>query len=112
MRRKHSIQLIKRTYESDTSTQSVNEDPPREILAKRKSIKQSEFYQSIASGFQPEITFVIYEAEYDGEDMLMYENKAYEIIRRYPLDNEKEVELVCQPASDVNRNLSKLRSGF
>jgi SPP1 family predicted phage head-tail adaptor len=112
MRRKYPIQLIKRTYESDTSVQSVNEEPPREILAKRKAIRQSEFYQSVASGFRPEITFVIYEAEYMDEDRLAYDDKDYEIIRTYPLDNEKEIELVCQRVDDANRNLSRLRTGF
>lgn len=110
MRRKYPIQLIQRTY--DTTNQGIDEDPPRDILAKRKAIKMSEFYQSVDSGFRPEITFVIWEAEYEDEDRLKYEEKYYEIIRRYPLENEREIELVCQPVNDANQNLSRLRTGF
>ena len=111
MQRKYSIGLIKRTYVSG-ATQSITEDPPRNILAKRKAVRQSEFYQAVASGFRPEITFIIWVAEYEGEDQLLYENKKYEIIRSAPAEDEKEIELICQPVDDANRNLSQLRTGF
>lgn len=106
------IQLIPRTYSSTDSTETVTEGTPREVLAERKAIRQSEFYQAVATGFRPEITFVVWNHDYQKEERLVYEDETYEVIRRYPNKNNKEIELVCQLVDDDNKNLMPLRDGF
>ncbi len=112
MRRKYAVQLIERMYSSTDTTESVSDGPPREVLADRKAIRQSEFYQAAASGFQPEITFVLWSADYQGEDRLGYDGDLYEVIRRYPHPDDIHIELVCQRVNDVNHDLTPLRDGF
>lgn len=112
MRRKYPIQLIPRNYSSTDTTESVSDGTPRQVLADRKAIRQSEFYQAVANGFQPEITFVVWSADYQDEDRLTYDGVMYEVIRQYPHPDDIHVELVCQRVSDVSRDLSALRDGF
>lgn len=66
----------------------------RTILANRKSIRQSEFYQAQATGLQPELTFVVWACEYEGERKLIYAGREYSIIRTYETKDEL-IELVC-----------------
>lgn len=106
------IQLIPRTYSATNTTETVTDGTPSEVLADRKAIRQSEFYQAVAGGFRPEITFVIWDYEYQGEDQLTYDGDLYEVIRRFPDKDDKQIELVCQRVDDASRNLSPLRDGF
>lgn len=74
----------------------------REVLAERKSIRQSEFYQAAAKDLRPEITFIVWSNEYDDETRLKYEGKDYNIIRVFDKD-EKNTELIC--SGFVNRTV-------
>jgi SPP1 family predicted phage head-tail adaptor len=65
------------------------------IFAEEKSVRQSEFYQAAANGLRPEIVLEVNTFEYNGEPMLEYNGKTYDIIRTFKKDNEK-IELVCQ----------------
>lgn len=112
MRRKYMVELIDRVYSSTNDSESFADSPPREVLADRKSIRQSEFYQAVANGFNPQATFIIWDYEYSDEEFLRYDGKLYQIIRRYPDKDDKQIELVCQLASDINRDLTSLRDGF
>ena len=76
-----------------------NDDPikkhiPRETFAKEKSVRQSEFYQAAATGFKPEIVFIVWTTEYHGEEMLEYRDTMYNIIRTFEIDN-KLTEIIC-----------------
>ena len=65
-----------------------------DIFADKQSVKRAEFYQAAASGLRPEMVFVIRLVEYNGEQSLFYNFKAYNIIRTYEKDTEF-IELVC-----------------
>jgi SPP1 family predicted phage head-tail adaptor len=112
MRKKYPIQLVPRTYTSTDLTENVADGQPREVLADRKAVRQSEFYQAVANGFRPEITFIVWRADYLDEDRLTYNGQSYEVIRRFPDPNDIEIELVCQLVDDANSNLQTLRDGF
>lgn len=67
---------------------------PREVFANKKSVKGAEFYQALATGIRPEIVFEIREVEYEGETVLEYEGRKYDIIRTYSRGGDW-VELTC-----------------
>jgi len=67
----------------------------REVCADRQSIRQTEFYQAHATGFRPEVMFVVRSSEYQGETRLRYGSRSYNIIRTYERPDEM-TELVCQ----------------
>lgn len=66
-----------------------------EIFGKRKSIKQSEFYQAQATGFKPELAFEIYSFEYNDEKYVRYNNKEYKVLRTYQNSIDK-LEIVLE----------------
>lgn len=66
-----------------------------EILGKRKSIKQSEFYQAQATGLKPELAFEIYSFEYNDEKYVRYNNKEYKVLRTYQNSIDK-LEIVLE----------------
>ncbi|MBU7320280.1 phage head closure protein [Paenibacillus oleatilyticus] len=108
-RRKYPIQLIPLTYVTGSDTDMVSEGTRRSILADRKSINRSEFYPAFANGLRPEVAFVVWTYEYANEPRLSYNGMDYEIIRTHTGEDEREIELICQPLSLVQTGLSRLR---
>lgn len=100
MRRDSLIVLIGPAAEVTNDIGNTITTPRRtEVFAEKKSIKQSEFYQAAANGFKPELTFVIWNREYNLESKLEHTGKdgiprEYNIIRTYDKSNE-EIELIC-----------------
>lgn len=89
------LELINITYSQNEIGDNVENKEYKEIFGKRKSIKQSEFYQAQASGFKPEIKFEINSFEYDEETYARYNNKEYKIIRTYEINRDK-LEIVLE----------------
>lgn len=69
----------------------------REVLADKRSIRQNEFYQAVATGLRPEVMFVVRTVEYTWERYLTYNGKDYTIIRTYDRDDDM-TELICEGA--------------
>lgn len=95
MKRKYPIYLLTPVRTKNDIGDTIEDYNRRFVLAEKKSIRQSEFYQAYAAGLRPEITFVVWTAEYKNERNLEYEGDIYEIIRTYDID-EKNTELVCR----------------
>ncbi|MED4016995.1 phage head closure protein [Sutcliffiella cohnii] len=92
------IKLLKLQKSKNEIGDTVEIPIPREVFAKKKSIRQSEFYQSQSSGLKPEIAFDIWEMDYENETQLEYENKTFKIIRTYSR-NDEMLELICEGMS-------------
>lgn len=88
------IKLISITSTVDAIGDTVQVKTEREVFANKKSIKQSEFYQALSVGFKPELTFELFEFEYEGEAKLSYESKEYSIIRTFV--KTEFIELICE----------------
>lgn len=95
MRFDRIIHLIKIKYVENEIGDTIKIPDRRQVFAQEKSIRQSEFYQAAASGLKPEITFIIWQHEYNGEKYLEFDGTDYTIIRTYK-KNSKEIELICQ----------------
>lgn len=91
------LELINITYSQNEIGDNVESKGYKEIFGKRKSIKQSEFYQAQASGFKPEIKFEINSFEYEDETQARYNNKEYKIIRTYEVSADK-LEIILEGA--------------
>lgn len=61
---------------------------PRQVMANKKSVRQSEFYQAPADGLKPSIMFEIWCAEYADEMVMRHEGKLYYVLRTYSPDGE------------------------
>lgn len=62
----------------------------RRVFAEIRSVRQSEFYKALNDGIEPQYTFVLTDyADYDGEKLIKYNGKFYEVIRTYtPVDGQ------------------------
>lgn len=79
----------------------------REVFAKKKSVKQSEFYQAQAVGLKPELVFEIHPTEYEDEKEVVYNQKNYKVIRTYQVDNES-LEIVAE--GDINGSTQEYKN--
>lgn len=75
-------------------------DPIRKIAKKKRfaeklEIGQKEFYQAAATGFKPEVKFLIWKFEYSGEMFLEYKERNYKIIKTYERKTEEKIELTA-----------------
>lgn len=94
MRFDKEIYLIGFTNADNEMGDPIKIPVKRQVFAEKNSVRQSEFYQAAATGLKPELTFVIWRLEYNGESALEYEGKTYTIIRSFE-KNDKEMELIC-----------------
>lgn len=107
MRRNSTIFLVPTQIEKDSiGNQKEIFGEPRKILADRKSVRQTEFYQAATTDFKPEMVFTVWAHEYKAEKYLRYQNQLFSIIRTFEKDF-RELELVCEvKISDKNKRQS------
>ena len=58
-----------------------------------ESIRMTETYQARAVGLKPELTLVLRQEDYNGEERVMYGGTVYKVLRTYRTDRQK-IELV------------------
>lgn len=74
----------------------------RKVYANKKSVRQSEFYQSTSAGLKPELMFEIRSVEFSDSDKLKYNNKEYFIIRTYDTGEITELTVSSRSGSELN----------
>jgi len=77
----------------------IQETVERKVYVDVSSVRQSEFYQAQIAGFKPELTIIIRNFEYKGEERLLFNNKKYRVLRTYD-KKDGTIELTC--AGDTN----------
>lgn len=71
---------------------------PREVFCGLRSVTRSEFYQANATGYKPELVFILADYyDYNGETLVDYDGQRYRIIRTYRTG--QALELVVTKAS-------------
>ncbi|KON86607.1 hypothetical protein AF332_07100 [Sporosarcina globispora] len=89
------VDLIEVNYNQDEIGNSIEILKKRSTFAKKQSVKQSEYYQAASLGLKPELVFIIWTQEYQGEPKLEFAGKIYAINRTYERPDEK-IELHCE----------------
>lgn len=67
----------------------------RTVLCKLKAVTRAEYYSAAAAGMRPSLVFVVHAYEYNGETLVEFEGKRYNVVRTYKTDFE-EIELVVE----------------
>ena len=89
------IKLIAVTHTQNAMKDMVESLTETTVYANKKSIRQSEFYQAMATGLKPEIMFEVRTSDFNGQVKVKDEaNKVYNIIRTYDRNGEI-TELIC-----------------
>lgn len=75
----------------------------REVYCRVESIRQSEFFEAGRSGLNPEYRFIVFEGNYQGEEIVEYKGKTYSIYRTYLRSND-DLELYVERKGGTNGN--------
>lgn len=81
-------------FETDENKNPVEIPVEVSVWAKKKSVWQREFYAAAAFDLRPEIIFVLWQQDYNGEIQVKYDDKDYQVIRSFE-PNKEEIELYC-----------------
>lgn len=80
----------------------VGESGRREVFAELRSIGQSEFYQAQATGYKPELKFVLADyLDYDGETLVEYTSTLYRVLRTFRAGQSLEIVVSLASAEEV-----------
>lgn len=91
----NELTLIKQTYIQDEISNQIPVENKTPVFCDVKSVGRSEFYNAATTGLKPEIIFVVHNYEYEGQKLVEFENKKYNVIRTYST-NFEEIELTCE----------------
>ena len=98
-RKDQAIKLLSTVHAVDPVTQEPTETiVKRTVFAAKKSVWMREHYTAAAFDQRPEIVYVVWQREYQGEQQIEVGEgeaaKVYQVIRSYEPDREN-VELIC-----------------
>lgn len=87
--------LILEEYEADAIGQEIAKETKKELFCEINSISQSEFNVAGHNGIKPECKVIIWEAEYNGEQIIEIGGKRFTVYRTYSRDDGK-IELYSE----------------
>lgn len=86
--------LCKETITQDEYLNEIPELQGREVFVRAKSIGSREFYQAATTDYHPTVTLVLADYyDYDGESVVRYDEKLFDVIRTYRQGNRLELTL-------------------
>lgn len=103
MDRSNVINLISKTYAADSIGQYKPELSAREVYCDVRSITRAEWYDAGRQGFKPDISFVMFAPDYQGEDLIEWNGRKYSVYRTYIAQNEA-LELYCQDIGGIEQD--------
>lgn len=83
MDRSSIITLIKETKTQDAFGVWQKSETQRDVFCQVDSVTRAEFFEGGRNGLNPEYRFSMFFADYDGEEIAIYNNKRYAIYRVY-----------------------------
>ena len=93
-RKDQVLSLVSIVQGADVNKNPTETPVKRTVFAAKKSVGMREHYTAAAFDMRPEIVFVAWQREYQGEMLIEHNSKEYQLIRTYE-PNLEEVELVC-----------------
>lgn len=97
----NELTLVTITHTTNDLGDPVEVLTRRRVLCDVRSVTRSEHYQAAAHGLQPEIMFIVNTHDYEGEKVVEYDGRQYQVMRTYAPKQAKKfadfesVELVC-----------------
>ena len=100
MDRSEIIYLISTRQKQDDLGQWLTEEAVRPVFCDVRSVSYSEWFEAGRNDMKPELSFVIYQYDYDGEKIVEYQGKRYGIYRTYVGTNDR-LELYAESKGGV-----------
>ena len=85
------ITLIKQTVTYDDYGREEISESSTTVLCEVESIQQSEFFAAADTELNPEYRFTVFFGEYDGENIVEYNNERFAIYRTYRTGDDLEL---------------------
>lgn len=83
MDRSEVITLVSQTYTPDEYGVHQPASSYREVFCSVQSVSADEFFQGAANGMKPEYRFTMFKYDYNGEETVIFNDKAYTIYRTF-----------------------------
>ena len=96
------IQLICAEYAKNEYGVDRPSESCREVFAQVSSVTRSEFFEGGRNGLNPELRFVIFAGDYNGEQTLEHAGRRYGIYRSYFIPGSDYVELYAERKGGLN----------
>lgn len=87
--------LIVQEMKDDHLGQHIPIEKKRQVFCAQTSIYSQEFFSAGQSGIKSTLMLVVDSEEYDGQQILEYEDKRYSIYRNFPR-SDGQTELYCE----------------
>lgn len=90
------VALIGRTLSFGELRQEIWTETRKEIIAEIQSISQSEFFLAGRNGLNPQLKILIYDFEYNGEEIVEVQGKRLSVYRTYKMIDSDRMELYLE----------------
>lgn len=77
------IKLVKKSYVKDKNGIMQPSETSRTVFCNITSASASEWFEGGRSGLNPAYKITIFSMDYDGEDVILYNNARYAVYRTY-----------------------------
>lgn len=101
MDRSEVIELVKETTARNDFGINETTRTTRTVFCQVNSITRAEFFDAGRAGLNPSLMFSVFVEDYEDEDTLIYDGKAYAIYRTYLAKND-ELELYAERKGGTN----------
>ena len=85
------IALVAKTITTDKYGNEVSTEKERTVYCEVDSISQTEFFAAENTELNPEYKFTIFFGDYEGEDLVLFNNKRYSVYRTYRTGDDLEL---------------------
>ena len=93
----YPIDLVVVTTGKDSLNQVVeNQRTTNTVFADISSVSQTEFFSGGRLGLQPSLKAVVYDFEYNGEEIVKWNGKLYSVYRTFYVNGADRVELYLE----------------
>lgn len=96
------LYLMKVTRYQDEYGNWRKSEVNKRIFCRIESIDRSEYFEGGRNGIRPEMKFVVFAKDYEGEEQLTYDKKPYAIYRTYQIPGSDYMELYTQVKGGVH----------
>lgn len=100
--------LIKKNYAQDRRGVWKWTEERRRVFCQTGSVSRTEFFEAGRSGLNPAFVLTVFAGDYDGEDMVEYEGKAYGIYRTYQSKGNSYVGVNTKLRQDLLKDYVEL----
>ena len=90
------VTLIGRTLSFGELRQEIWTETRKEIIAEIQSISQNEFFLAGRNGLNPQLKIIIYDFEYDGQEIVEVKGKRLSVYRTYKMIDSDRMELYLE----------------